>query len=189
MSEVIYIPWSSAEEVNLLGWLSQHQHLSWDDKSNEYSDTFGHYRSPESLRGKQNQLMKGIRRQRVVPKRTLSELRHVAVRRTRRRRRRKFSDNLDSPPTSLGAPDPRERLQQQQDDSFCVIQVESAVPIVSDRITHRVFNEALGGFVSCILDIVSVIMIVRNWLSCLISKNLFEFVFRCFGICLQRGAD
>lgn len=117
MSEVIYIPWSSAEEVNLLGWLSQHQHLSWDDKSNEYSDTFGHYRSPESLRGKQNQLMKGIRRQRLVPKRTSSELRHVAVRRTRRRRRRKFSDNLDSPPTSLGAPDPRERLQQQQDGS------------------------------------------------------------------------
>ncbi|KAJ6118892.1 hypothetical protein N7471_013512 [Penicillium samsonianum] len=117
MSEVIYIPWSSAEEVNLLGWLSQHQHLSWDDKSNEYSDTFGHYRSPESLRGKQNQLMKGIRRQRLVSKRTLSELRHVAVRRTRRRRRRKFSDNLDSPPTSLGAPDPRERLQQQQDGS------------------------------------------------------------------------
>jgi hypothetical protein len=117
MSERIYIPWSSAEEVNLLGWLSQHQHLSWDDKSNEYSNTFGHYRSPESLRGKQNQLMKGIRRQRLVSKRTLSELRHVAIRRTRRRRRRKFSDNLDSPRTRLGDPDSRERLQQQQDRS------------------------------------------------------------------------
>lgn len=117
MSEVIYIPWSSAEEVNLLGWLSQHQHLSWDDKSNEYSNTFGHYRSPESLRGKQNQLMKGIRRQRLVPKRTLSEPLHVSVRRTRRRRRRKLSDNPESPPTRHGAPDLGERLQQQQDRS------------------------------------------------------------------------
>ncbi|OQE73286.1 hypothetical protein PENNAL_c0090G03528 [Penicillium nalgiovense] len=117
MSEVIYIPWSSAEEVNLLGWLSQHQHLSWDDKSNKYSNTFGHYRSPESLRGKQNQLMKGIRRQRLVSKRTLSEPRHVAVRRTRRRRRGKLSNNLDSPPTRLETPDPQERLQQQQDRS------------------------------------------------------------------------
>jgi hypothetical protein len=51
MSEMIYIPWSSAEEVNLLGWLSQHQPLSWDDKSNEYSDTFGHYRRPEYFAG------------------------------------------------------------------------------------------------------------------------------------------
>ncbi|KAJ5347006.1 uncharacterized protein N7506_000259 [Penicillium brevicompactum] len=117
MSEVIYIPWSSAEEVNLLGWLSQHQHLSWDDKSNEYSNTFGHYRSPESLRGKQNQLMKGIRRQRLVPKRTLSEPPHVSVRRTRRRRRRKLSDNPESPPTRHGAPDLGGRLQQQQDRS------------------------------------------------------------------------
>jgi hypothetical protein len=71
--------------------------------------------------------------------------------------------------------------------SFCVFQEESAVAIVSDRITHRVFNEALVGFVSCILDIVSVIMIVRNWLSCFGSKNSFEFVFLCFDICLQCG--
>jgi hypothetical protein len=117
MSEVIYTPWSSAEEVNLLGWLSQHQHLSWDGKSKEYLHTFGHYRSPESLRGKQNQLMKGIRRQRLVSKRTLSNLRHGAVSRTRRRRRRKLSDNHQSTPTRLGAPDPRERLQQQQGSS------------------------------------------------------------------------
>ncbi|KAJ6105188.1 hypothetical protein N7523_010262 [Penicillium sp. IBT 18751x] len=113
MSKMIYTPWSSAEEDNLLVWLSQHQHLSWDDKSKEYLNTFGHYRSPESLRGKQNQLIKGVRRQRFVSKRTLSELRHMAVHRTRRRRRRKFSGSLDSPSTRLGAHDPQERLQQQ----------------------------------------------------------------------------
>ncbi|KAJ5414983.1 hypothetical protein N7509_000081 [Penicillium cosmopolitanum] len=66
MSKATYIPWSSPEEQRLLAWLSHNQHLSWDEKSEKYQLDFGLARGPDSLRGKQNQLIRGIRRRRSI---------------------------------------------------------------------------------------------------------------------------
>lgn len=92
MPELIYIPWGPEEEDNLLSWLSQHHYLSWREKSKKYLAEFGHYRSPDSLRGKQYQLMKGVRRQRLFLRRTLVEFRCGMTRRAPRRRRSTLSD-------------------------------------------------------------------------------------------------
>lgn len=66
MSKANYIPWSPSEEQDLRDWLSQHQHLSWKKKSKEYLRETGIKRGPESLRGKYNQLLKGIYRRRSI---------------------------------------------------------------------------------------------------------------------------
>ena len=62
-----YIPWSSVEEDHLSAWLLHYRHLSWKSKSKKYYQDFGRARSPNSLRGKQYQLLKGIRRRRPGP--------------------------------------------------------------------------------------------------------------------------
>lgn len=96
MPKAMYLPWSSSEEDNLPRWLSEYSHLSWEEKSKEYRRQFGYRRSPESLRGKQNQLQRGIRRRRLISQR-FSTTRHTATRQARLRRRQHLLD-IPAPP-------------------------------------------------------------------------------------------
>ena len=66
MPKAIYIPWAALEEDDLPHWLAQNRHLSWEEKAEKYTKDFGIPRSSESLRGKHNQLLKGIRRRRTL---------------------------------------------------------------------------------------------------------------------------
>ncbi|KAJ5414985.1 hypothetical protein N7509_000083 [Penicillium cosmopolitanum] len=66
MSKANYIPWSSWEEQALPEWIAHNGHLSWEKKSEKYRRVFGLPRGPESLRGKYNQLLKGIHRHRSI---------------------------------------------------------------------------------------------------------------------------
>ncbi|KAJ5155663.1 hypothetical protein N7492_008499 [Penicillium capsulatum] len=103
MPKAMYLPWTSSEEDNLPGWLSEYSHLSWEEKSKEYRRQFGHRRSPESLRGKQNQLQRGIRRRRLISQR-FSTTRQTATRQARLRRRRHLLDIPEAPIFSVRGP-------------------------------------------------------------------------------------
>ena len=57
-----YLPWTESEEDNLEPWLSEYDWMPWKERAKEYSKQHDKDRSFESLRGKRNQLRKGIRR-------------------------------------------------------------------------------------------------------------------------------
>lgn len=60
MTKARHIPWTLSEEDKLSGWLAGNKHLSWEEKADKYCHEVGLDRGPDSLRGKQNQLLKGI---------------------------------------------------------------------------------------------------------------------------------
>lgn len=66
MSKARYIPWTPFEEGKLPGWLADNRSLSWQERAEKYCREVGLDRGPESLRGKQNQLLKGISRRRLI---------------------------------------------------------------------------------------------------------------------------
>ncbi|KAJ6105146.1 hypothetical protein N7523_010273 [Penicillium sp. IBT 18751x] len=114
MPKASYIPWTSEEEETLEGWLSQYSHLSWNSRSEEYHKQFGRRRSPESLRGKRNQLQKGIRRHRLINGRHRVS-RRTAVRRARFGRRQHWLDIPKPPPAlKMMTPDPDARRLMQR---------------------------------------------------------------------------
>lgn len=77
------ISWSQSEEENLLPWLSRHRELSWKARSNAYFKQYRRRRSGESLRGKQNQILRKLGQ---VRRRT-SSLQHAAAHRVQTRHR------------------------------------------------------------------------------------------------------
>src|SRR3954468_7476449 len=106
MSKANYIPWSPSEEQSLPDWLSRHQHLSWEEKSIEYRCDTGIARGPESLRGKHNQLLKGIYRRRSISARC----RRKNAQAVGRQRLAHIPGIPNSPPAlNLRAPDPQAR--------------------------------------------------------------------------------
>jgi hypothetical protein len=116
MSKGAYIPWTASEENNLERWLSEHRWMSWERRAEEYSKQHNKGRSFESLRGKYNQLRKGIRRRRPISDRMSTRTR-TAARRTRYRRQRLPEGFPPCPPVlRLKRPDPwaRRILQQGQ---------------------------------------------------------------------------
>ncbi|KAJ5291512.1 hypothetical protein N7478_000763 [Penicillium angulare] len=105
MPKAIYIPWTESEEELLLGWLAQHKRLSWEEKSEKYTDDFGMPRTPESLRGKYNQLLKGIRRQRVIPRHFTTSRRERPKQARRKSSRRRSTLQMPTFPPRLGLRD------------------------------------------------------------------------------------
>ncbi|KAJ5661921.1 uncharacterized protein N7477_009537 [Penicillium maclennaniae] len=96
MPKASYIPWTFSEEDNLPRWLSQHFHLSWEEKSEEYHKQFGRRRVPSHYEAN-----------RISCRKRFSTARHTAIRRARLRRQRHLLDIPDAPPTfSLKGPEP-----------------------------------------------------------------------------------
>lgn len=119
MSKGAYIPWTTSEEDNLERWLSEHRWMSWEKRAEEYSKQHNKGRSFESLRGKCNQLRKGIRRRRPISDRMSTRTR-TASRRARalRYRHQRLPEGFPPCPPALRlkTPDPwaRRLLQQRQ---------------------------------------------------------------------------
>lgn len=116
MPKGAYIPWTASEENNLERWLYEHRWMSWERRAEEYSKQHNKGRSFESLRGKCNQLRKGIRRRRPISDKMSARTRTTA-RRARYRRQRLSKGFPPCPPVfRLKAPDPwaRRILQQGQ---------------------------------------------------------------------------
>ncbi|KAJ6019373.1 hypothetical protein N7522_001440 [Penicillium canescens] len=109
-----YLPWTESEEDNLEPWLSEYDWMPWKERAKEYSKQHDKSRSFESLRGKRNQLRKGIRRRRPIADRSTSRARATARRALYRIQR--FPQGFPPrPPTfRLKSPDPwaRQLLQQ-----------------------------------------------------------------------------
>jgi hypothetical protein len=109
MSKANYIPWSPSEEQSLRDWLSRHQHLTWKKKSKEYHRDTGIARGPESIRGKYNQLVKGIYRRRSISAK-LSKLHHKKAQAGGHQRPNLMPSSPNPPPAlKLRAPDPQAR--------------------------------------------------------------------------------
>lgn len=114
MSKANYIPWSPSEEQSLRDWLSRHQHLTWKKKSKEYHRDTGIARGPESIRGKYNQLLKGIYRRRTISAR-LSKLPRKNAQAVGCQGPTFMPSIPNSPPAlNLRAPDPQARQLFQQ---------------------------------------------------------------------------
>lgn len=116
MAKGAYITWTASEENNLQPWLSEHRWMSWERRAEEYSKQHNKDRSFESLRGKYNQLQKGIRRRRPISNRMSAHTRTVA-RRARYRHQRLPKGFPPHPPVFRPqTPDPwaRRILQQQK---------------------------------------------------------------------------
>lgn len=114
MSKANYIPWSSWEEQALPDWLSRNDHLSWEEKSEKYRRVFGLPRGPESLRGKYNQLLKGIYRRRSISARLSQRRRKHALTASRQRPLQSPVGSSSTSVLNLRAPDPRTRQMFQQ---------------------------------------------------------------------------
>lgn len=145
MAKNDYIPWSPAEEKNLLGWLSHHQHLSWEEIAEEYFRQYGIPRSVNSLRGKLGQLERGVVRQRPVSARAPAFPRGTA-RQTRHQRQRNIDGFATPPPTFVSRePDPPVRRLLKQ-----LRQVEVprgpmvTEPMLSEDVSH--FSRLAGSF-------------------------------------------
>jgi hypothetical protein len=92
--------------------------MSWEKKAEEYSKEHGKGRSFESLRGKRNQLRKGIKRRRPISDRISTRTR-ITARRTRYRRQKLPMGFPPRPPAlKLKARDPWARRIQQQGPQF-----------------------------------------------------------------------
>ena len=114
MPKDIYLPWTESEEDNLEPWLSEYDWMPWKERAKEYSKQHDKDRSFESLRGKRNQLRKGIRRRRPISDRSTLRARTTA-RRALYRIQRLPQGFPPRPPTfRLKSPDPwaRQLLQQ-----------------------------------------------------------------------------
>ncbi|KAJ5593588.1 hypothetical protein N7537_010492 [Penicillium hordei] len=113
-----YIPWTASEENNLEQWISEHLWLSWERRAEEYSKQHNKGRSFESLRGKYNQLRKGIRRRRPISDKLPTRIRTM-TRRARYRRQKLPEGFPPCPPVhKLKASDPWARRLLQQGQQF-----------------------------------------------------------------------
>jgi hypothetical protein len=151
MAKNDYIPWSPAEERNLLRWLSQHQHLSWEEIAEEYFRQYGIPRTVNSLLGKLGQLERGVVRQRPVSARAPAFPRGTA-RQSRHQRQRNIDGFPTSPPTFISRdPDPSVRRLLQQ---LRQLQV-SCDPMLSEDASHfsRLAGSITPGMQSLIVNV------------------------------------
>ncbi|KAJ5300231.1 hypothetical protein N7508_007474 [Penicillium antarcticum] len=109
-----HVPWTESEEDNLEPWLSIYDWMPWKERAKEYSKQHDKDRSFESLRGKRNQLRKGIRRRRPISDRSNLRARTTARRALYRIQRLPQGFPPRPPNFRLKSPDPwaRQLLQQ-----------------------------------------------------------------------------